>query len=233
MARLGSFPIGDTGEQFITLDWTPDPHVVEAEMLEVAIKLEDWSIPLAAARAAAIYDTDLHFETESDPDGNPWEALNFEYANSKRKQESAHPGQILQLTGALHGAATAMSTWFIRGNSLFFDVGALPSYGPYHQEGSMGKKNAANAIMDKGTGAFTASEINIMAESQRGGALPQRMFIGLDEDTIAEIEAIFVDYFDSTVKTTSGARGFETNIVSGGGRVVRGAGGRFVGRSSG
>lgn len=231
--RLGSFPIGDTGEQFITLDWTPDPRVVEAELLEVAVKLEDWAIPMGAARAAAIYDTDLHFETQSDPDGNPWTALDSVYAASGRKQGSSHPNEILQLTGDLKDAATSERTWFIQGNSLYFDVGALPSYGPIHQAGTV--SGAASKVLHKlRTGQnITREEANVDFGGGRGKNLPQRMFIGLDEDTIAEIEVIFIDWFENTVKTTMGGRGIETGVVSGGGHMVRGTGGRFIGRTSG
>lgn len=232
--RLGSFPVGTTGEQFITFEWVPDPRVIEEEMLQLANKLEDWAIPLSAARSAAIYDMDLHFETESDPDGDRWTSLDEGYAGSGRKQGSAHPDDILQLTGALRAAATSERAWFISGNSLFFNTGALPSYGPIHQAGTVsGIQASVLKKLREGNATLTREEAGTELNSGRGKNLPQRRFIGLDEPTIAEIEGIFIAWFDETVVTTGGGRGIPTGIPSGSGVVVRGTGGRFIGRTGG
>src|SRR6266496_1378567 len=199
------FVIGDTGEQFITAEWYPDPKVLEAEILQMANAFGDWTEPLLEARAAMIEDTRIHFESETDPYRFEWEKLDEDYWHDK-VEVGGFPDHILVRTGALEKAATGEEAWFVDERSIFFNAAALPPYGPAHQEGTRegGKKAAREKKLTDITsrkGAFTSAEVRQLEElgTGRGLNLPQRMFIGADLDTIAEIELIFLNHLDNTV----------------------------------
>lgn len=249
MSRIaGIFPIGDTGEEFVVAEWVPDPDVIAAELFKLANDTEDWAEPLAEARAAIMYDTESHFDSESDPYGRKWTALSPDYAKSKAKRESSHADEILQLTGALKAAAIAEDNWFIDERSIAFNTEGLPSYGYVHQKGTapagvtqvLAKLRAGEEISREEAGIA-------LSGFGRGNNLPQRMFIGLSDLAIAEVEEIFINWLGKQVDkniggggivggaiTTTGLTGTLTNIpLFGGGVAVRGPGGRFIGRAQG
>ncbi len=255
MGRIaGVFPIGATGEEFVVAEWVPDPEVIAAELFKLANDLEDWTEPLTEARAAMIYDTELHFETQSDPYGRQWTALEEEYL--KNKLAAGFPDEILTRSGDLRKAATSESAWMITERDIIFRTEALPfspggfNYGAANQAGTI-SGDVSNVLHKLRTGQnLTTHEVGIaLGGAGSGMNLPQRMFIGADEDTIAEIEAIFVNWINRKVDedigrggiihdtpramTTTGLIGFLTNIPSfGGGMIVRGTGGRFIGRTA-
>lgn len=246
MSRIaGIFPIGDTGEEFVVAEWVPDPDVVAAELFRLANETEDWAEPLAEARAAIMYDTEAHFDSQHDPMGKPWTALSPEYA--KRKPD--HANEILQLTGALKAAAIAEDNWFIGEREIVFKTEGLPFYGPYHQAGTA-PAGVTQVLAKLRAGQEISREEAGLALSGfgRGNNLPQRMFIGLSDLAIAEVEEIFINWLNKRVDenigrsggltpvttTTTGLVGTLTNIpLFGGGVAVRGAGGRFIGRAQG
>lgn len=248
-AIAGIFPIGDTGEEFVVAEWVPDPDIVAAELFKLADDTENWAEPLAETRAALIYDTELHFETQSDPYGRQWTPLEENYL--KDKLAAGYPDEILTRDSILRKAATSQEAWMITERDIIFRTEVLPFYGPYHQTGTI--SGAAQSAIHKlrGGGLLTAEEVTAsFAEAGSGRNLPQRMFIGADEDTIAEIEGIFVAWLNRQVDkdigrgtvrndipramTTTGLMGTATNIpLFGGGVAVRGPGGRFIGRAKG
>jgi len=193
------FVIGDTGEQFITAEWYPDPKVLEAEILQMANAFGDWTEPLLEARAAMIEDTRIHFESETDPYRFEWEKLDEDYWHDK-VEVGGFPDHILVRTGALEKAATGEEAWFVDERSIFFNAAALPPYGPIHQDGTRGgiKGQRYHKAAGKRTG-LTAKDLKILQGSGRGLDLPQRMFIGADVDTIEEIEGIFLRHLENTV----------------------------------
>jgi len=232
---VGTFPIGTTGEEFAVAYWEPDPDRIAQELLQLANRIDDWTEPLTEAKEAFIYSTELHFETESDPYGEPWQALDTKYARAK--EAAGYPPDILVRSGDLKKAATSEEAWHITESDIIFDSQTLPSYGAFHQEGSRGwhlaQKFAAGTLTDEETREFSTTGVG------PGGNLPQRMFIGADEDTIAEVEGIFIAWLDKNVGEFVDGPIFRevvpittTNIPAfGGGFMLRGPGGRFVGRS--
>lgn len=227
----GIFPIGETGEEFVIAEWSPDPKLIEADLLKLAADTENWAEPLMAAKQAFIYDTELHFETESDPYGMPWTALDEEYL--KYKLAAGYPEEILQRTGSLHAAATSSEAWLITERDILFNSSVLPFYGPYHQAGTT-TEEVANVLHKLRTGqTISMEEVGVATTGTgRGKNLPRRQFIGADEDTIAEIEAIFIEWLNGLIDYDwpAGRGAMITSIQAfGGGMLLRGAGGQFVG----
>jgi len=200
MPRLaGIFDVGTTGETFIVAEWYPDPVEIQAQLLRFAVATEDMKVPLAAAREAFIYDTQLHFETESDPYGQPWIPLADSYR--RRKLAEGDDDNLLKMTGALEGAATKSENWIITENEILFNLEGLPFYGPFHQSGTMDinleniqRKLRSGILLEREEAGYTETF------GGRGRSLPQRMFIGADEDTIAEVEEIFLKWLDGLIR---------------------------------
>lgn len=240
MARRERFFIADTGASIIYGEWAPndEPEVVEAELLKLENALGDWHEPMIEARAAIIHDTQRHFDLEEDPDGDPWEDLNDEYL--ARKLEQGYPADILHRTGAMEEIATSETPWLITEREILFNTGDLPYYGVYHQ-GAQSFKALRARLAQLGVPSWKPLK-----------GLPQREFIGISDECADEIEAIFVSWVGRTtdriidkgtgggvrgpireftqVQTTKGIMGTYTGIPAfGGGTVVRGPRGRFIG----
>jgi hypothetical protein len=217
----GIFPIGDTGDEFVVAEWVPDPDVVAAELFKLANDTESWAEPLAEARAAIIYDTEAHFDSQADPYGKPWTALSPDYVKSKIKKESTNPSKILQLEGTLKAAAIAEDNWFIDERDITFNTENLPFYGPYHQAGTAPEGVAQILHKLRTEQELSREEVGtVISGFGRGRNLPQRMFIGLSDLAIAEVEDIFVNWLSKLVVTDF--------PLFGGGFAVRGPGGRFI-----
>lgn len=230
----GIFEIGDSGEQFVIAEWKPDPKVIEADLMKLAADTENWQEPLAAAREAFIYSTQTYFETESDPYGRPWTALELVYLRSKLA--AGDPPNILHRSGSLESAATSEEAWIITERDILFNTEAIPFYGPYHQAGTL--DGDTSEIMHELRTAIATGKTNILIERQqgighgRGKALPQRQFVGANEGTIAEVEEIFLAWLNGLVDADwpAGRGAMITGIPAiGGGVLLRGAGGQFVG----
>jgi hypothetical protein len=171
--------------------WVPghDPDDAAYRIMRVGGYLSNISAPLEEARQIAIRDTRQHFETETDPDGDPWEKLKhqgdrdyFSYWDYKVNAQG-YPDKILEREGHLRAAATEQSSWLIVSDSLVFDPFVLPkddgfNYGAFHQRGGEGK----TVTFDDDT-SFTTD------------AMPARPFIGLSYEAVAEIEAVFTNWF--------------------------------------
>jgi|SRR5580765_502957 len=197
----GQFPIGTTTSKFLVTEWYPDPKVVEADLLHFSHGLENMYEPLEKAKAAMIYSTEVHFEDHVDPYGFPWVPLQDEYARWKEKHGGSNEADLV-LSDDLRKAVISPSTWQVIGNDVVIKVDKLPPYGPYHQEGTIGTvkgqlfKRASGKSGKKQTEAENLAE----AKGERGLNLPQRQFIGLDVDTIAEIEDIFLKWIDGLIE---------------------------------
>lgn len=248
----GIFDLGD-GEHFVVAEWFPDPRQIEAELVKIANNFNDWTVPLQAAKESMIESTRIHFETETDPYGDKWPDLDPDYKDTKVSH--GFPDQILVRTGELERSATSEQAWFVDQSAIWFNAGALPYYGPMHQEGtSEGEAGSKlrNIIENPPMhGGFTEEELGILQQGGQGLNLPQRMFVGADVDTIAEIEAIFLQHMRRTVEvpwrtiggggiigpfvgeevmTTKGMFGTFTGTPAfGGGSLVRGESGRIIG----
>lgn len=213
-------PIADTGYTIVYAEWVPEPSQEAQALARLSVALDDWEIPMTEARAIARESIRRRFETETDPYGNDWPALNDDYLEEKRM--AGYPDNILVRTGDLERAAP--DGVFVTDREIMFDPTVLPFYGEYHQSGL----------------------------PERANPLPQRMFVGIDEEAENEIEEYFVYWINrvtdlvykdapkfrphlpgiSTVFTSTGLAGTFSGIAAfGGGTMVRGAGGRFIGKT--
>lgn len=216
----GVWAVGD-GE-FVVAEWVPDPEQIAQQLFAMADQFQDWTEPLTASREAFKYSTELHFETESDPYGRPWTPL---AERTKRYKEThGYPEDILVREGTLKEAATSERAWIIGHHDILFDPAVLPDYGVYHQTGTLGESagGPAHELLRKTrqqrivngklvSEELTSEEARIdVTGSGPGTALPQRMFIGADEETILEVQEIFIQYINGL-----------TDEYIGGGGIVR------------
>lgn len=187
----------------ITFEWVPDPNVLAGKIMELAGYLENFLPPLEASKGIAKQDMEMHFQTETSPDGGHWAELADNYVV---KRGSAHP--ILQLTGAMHDAAVSDSAYVIDGHDLFFDASGLPFYYIFHETGR------------EGIAGFAAwAKLHDVVEGSTGGGMPARPFIGVSFEGQIAIVEVFDAWFDGAVS------GFYTH--PGGTVQTRGAGGKF------
>jgi len=177
--------------------WEPDPEVLARRVMRIAEYLEDFAPPLAASQKIAIADMKNHFDTETAPDGYAWAP----HAESTTLRWGEH--KILNLTGALEGAATAPYAFPIDGHDLFFSTAGLPFYGMIQETG----RRAAH--ITEFIAQVGAERIAPGMEFSGGGA-PPRPFIGISEEAQDEIIAVFDAWFEG------GVSGF---YVHGGGTV--------------
>lgn len=160
---------------FVDIHWSPDPIVFGEAILEVDEALDHVEIPLAFAAAEVGADIRHRFDTETGPDGMPWQKWSPNY----EPKALAFPNiGILQRTGEMADDATSDRAMIVSGDTLWFDWDALPDYAPWHQEG----------LPDRRTKAGIPNP------------LPARPFAGLSEETRAVIFAIFADWFDRAIQ---------------------------------
>jgi hypothetical protein len=196
----------------ITFEWKkPGPSEVAGKLMELAGYLDNVAKPLIAARAVAIADMEMHFDTESGPNGEAWAPLTQEYAS---RRGSDHP--ILQLTSAMKGAATSSTAYPVDGDTLFFNTGGLPFYWIFHQEGaSRGGGEGVDEFVKRAKSLGLSVDESALGG---GGRLPARPFVGISAAAELQIVEIFDMWFDAGVSIVIGSGG----VVQG-----RGAGGRF------
>lgn len=190
-------PVGDIQFQIVSV---PDPKDIQLELERVAGNLENVGPPLSASARILAEDTQERFDTETDPDGDPWIPLDEEYLTTK--QSLGYPDDILHREGSLERAATQISAYKVVGNSVFFDTGGLPSYGMLHQIGLGDEANVGLASRHR----FRAKDDPEYARQEggshtnlgvgRGQALPARPFIGMSEQAEEKIWAAFDLWFD-------------------------------------
>jgi phage gpG-like protein len=162
--------IGDTGYTFITAEWVPDPDKIVQALVSFAQAIEDWSVPLEDSMYAVRDSVRRRFETETDPYGRPWKSLNEKYAADKLA--AGYDEGILVRTGAMYAEATTISSYNTNplNKTIDFDASTFQEafYAGWHQAGLPARTNP----------------------------LPQRMFVGVDEEGAAEIQAIFTEWLD-------------------------------------
>jgi len=206
-----TFTILDDGETLITGEWVPSPEDLSLRLLRLADQYDDMLAPLVASQQAAIEATEAHFDSQSAPDGTPWEALNEDYLTAK--EAAGFPSdEILVRTGEGKKAATSTTAWFIYEDALWFDPNAMPLYMSYHQGGTQSEA-LGSALRKFSTGEdFTKEEAEALkVGSGRGQNLPKREFIGFGEiDTLV---------FEDIWNTWFGAQLVEEFPTGGGGGV--------------
>lgn len=215
-SAIGAF--GDLGGEVITIEWVPDPHVVEQSILRVAGYLEQIDKPLLAARAIAREDMRMRFQKEVDPDGNAWVELDPDYLT--RKQAEGSNTGILKRWGDLEDAATSGSAFIVAGDSLFFSMESLPFYAGIHQEGS-GTHNVGTARdWRERTAAATAAGVPSGGAHESlgigtGKATPARPFIGISGEAEEQIFEVFDLWFAEGVSIGISSSGTVQERISG------------------
>jgi len=122
----------------VTFTWTPDPALYGAKLQAVAAAIENRTLPLAVASETMQGDIRERFETETDPEGNPWE----DWADSYRDYAESYPNVgILRQDQELVDAASSSEAMVISHDAVFYRTDLLPSYGLAHESGLEQRKH--------------------------------------------------------------------------------------------
>ncbi len=206
--QLGTFG-GLGGAMRFSIDAVPDPSRVAFDLMKIAGYLEDTGPPMRAAARIGKEDMQRHFDTDSDPEGNPWTPLDPEYLKKKAKMArlKTNPDNILTLSYDLERAATGDAAWITTENALFFSTKGLPGYWDVHQSGS-----DASGMSGYAAGVRLRTENKDRFEDDpkggkhtnmgigRGQATPPRPFIGLSLEAQNQIVELFDLWFDTGIR---------------------------------
>jgi phage gpG-like protein len=194
VSQLGSFATEFGGSINLYGNWVPghSPDDAAAVLMGVAGYLGAVQVPMEEAKLIAMEDTKERFDTETDPEGEPWEPLDANYQHYKVEVEG-YPDMILQRTELLKDVATSAHAWLVIGPTLVFDPFVLPkddgfNYGQFHQTGGTGARKPRVA---KGP-QFVGGEARL-------GGVPARPFIGLSDEAVAKISAAFSLWADGAI----------------------------------
>lgn len=164
------YVIGDTGYTFITAEWVPEPKQIAQALVQFSEAIEDWAVPMEDAKYAVRDSVQRRFETQTDPYGVPWQELNPDYLQDK--VAAGYDERILVRKGTMYAEAINSNNYTANSlsKSIEFDPTAFQEafYAGWHQSGL----------------------------PERTNPLPQRMFIGIDEEAAAEIATIFTEWLD-------------------------------------
>jgi hypothetical protein len=220
------------GDILITVDIGLE-EIEDAQILlaDIAANLENFASPMRASAGLAREDMQRRFNTETDPDENPWTALDPEYLRSKLSL--GYPENILHRRGDLERAATSLDAWIIddegETGELFFDTDILPPYGLAHQTGS-GEENIGKAAdyRDRFAVAKSTGVESGKGESPHGSlgigtgyALPRRAFIGLSQTAEVKLYKLWDLWFEDATNPGFGLK------VGSSGAVQESIGGKF------
>lgn len=203
----GSGAFGFVG--VIEFDWVDDPKAVARDFIRAAAEVEDMQAPLRLSEQIAIEDMRERFDTQTTPDGVPWKEWSLNYAPVAR---STNLGEILEQYFGLRNAATSPSAYMVSQDSVFFDVGALPEYGIWHQEGRSRGVRGSDDESRAENEAFLRDNPDIDASFLSGiNILPARPFIGPSIEAQLQIVQVFDQWY----------AGIYNIITTGSGRVGR------------
>lgn len=208
-AEVGAFAGGT-----ISFTWIPEPEVVAQELIATANRLEDRRGPLLISRSIAISDMEERFKTRTDPDGNAWPAWSPAYA--------PRGNRMLDLTGAMKGAAMAPSAYPVTNESVFFNTAGMPPYWTWHQEGTGGTQVFRGGEMSP-IGEIGEGKSLVFGGEGRGKALPPRPFVGISFEAQLKIIETFDQWFQGAITLGVSPAGKAFSRYS-----RRGPGGRFV-----
>ena len=178
----------------MTFEWVPDPKVYANKFLTVADALDNTrAVPLAAASEQMQAAIRERFDTETDPEGVPWQEWSESYA--KIAEKFSEIGMILQWTGELADAASSTEAMVVTNDTLFYQTPLLPQYGLAHEEGLPSRKPP----------------------------LPRRSFLGIDDQSAVRILGFFSEWFDRSIDlfvTSTGKVAPRHKIKGGGGMFI-------------
>src|SRR6266576_1425424 len=210
-SQLGLFATELGGSLELYGDWVPghSPEDAAQVLLNVAGYLGAVQVPMEEARQIAIDDTKERFDTETAPDGEPWEDLEAGYRHYKVEVEG-YPDMILQRTEILKDVAASAHAWLVIGPTLVFDPFVLPkdacfNYGAFHQKGGTGTTSKARYVTGE---EFEGGQVRL-------GGVPARPFIGLSDSAVAKIAETFSLWADGAVGAggAMGELGLGSNIL--------------------
>lgn len=128
-----------------------------------------------AIGVALVGSTHQRFVTQTDPDGQAWQALNPEYAKGKRNS------RILTESGRLRDSINAQA------GRDEVRIGTNVIYGRIHQEGgTIEAKNASHLFFRMGDRFVQVDSVT----------LPARPYLGISRDDEAEISEIVFSFLD-------------------------------------
>lgn len=184
--------------------WEPEPFVVASQIYEIADYLENTAGPIELSAQVVRADIRERFQTKTSPYGAEWAPWARDYPDSQ---------SILIKSGALEAAASgeAVQTSL---TDVFFDFGALPFYGPFHEFG------AERARFSQETRQFIKE---FTGEEAGTNTLPARPFAGASFEAEEKIVGIFDQWFAGAIslgRTKTGAAFARHSL--------RGPGGRFL-----
>jgi phage gpG-like protein len=168
----------------IDFHFAPEPVVVAQALEKAAVRLENLREPLLLSRNLVSDSIKRRFETETDPNGDPWEAWSPSY---KRPD-----GKILNLEGTLEAEAPSIKRMHVTANDLFYEGEDLPSYGMAHQKGVDRTRFAGLTESDK-------QELSAFGDMVPN-RLPARPFIGVDDDAGDAIYLLFDRWVAETIE---------------------------------
>jgi hypothetical protein len=218
------FAFADRGGTITTvLTWSPDPDEVAKALVRAAGVLEDFGPPLRAAARVTKFDIQERFDTETDPEGDPWVPLNADYLTYKTS--IGGDPRILHLWGPLETAATSFSRFKVDAKSgdMYYNATGLPFYWEFHQNGTLDEFAAETLRIIKEIArkdpeaAARARKDATTKGSGRGKNIPARPFIGVS----GEAEELIFNLFDLWVADSTQLK------VSSVGVMQHAPGGRF------
>jgi hypothetical protein len=201
----------------------PDPEVASLQLIKLAGYLEDTAKPMLAAKAIAKADMQEHFTKDTAPSGEEWVPLDPDYLAKKSKMKGlrTHPSDILTFSRKMERAAVSEGAWIVTGNGeLFFNAAVLPPYWDVHQQTRKRSQTNVGVAADYRerirSGAVPGSGgAHESFGIGRGKATPQREFIGLSKEAVAQIGGVFDLWFSEGLDITETIRITSAGTVMG------------------
>jgi len=202
---------GGFGEVFDVGGGVLETNVVGDEelalkLIELSEYIEDTAAPLRAAKAIAKAEMRNRFQTDTAPDGTPWRPLALETIERKKRSPTlaTRPSDILTHTKKMERSAYGEESYQIVDDSLIFTTANLPPYWSVHEYGT----GVAETVSFTNPLTGTKIESTIQTGEGRGGATPQRPFIGLGYKGEEQILNVFELWYEHGVDITITPMGF-------------------------
>ncbi|MCY1669331.1 phage virion morphogenesis protein [Rhizobium sp. SL86] len=161
----------------VSISVTIQDRAVQDAFRTLAFRMGNTQPVMAAIGTELVASTHMRFVTQTDPEGNAWQALNTAYAATKRNT------RILTESGGLRDSINSQA-----GQDVVH-VGTSKIYARVHQEGAtIVPKNASALVFFIGGDLVKAKSVT----------LPARRYLGIsaeDETSIAEIVFGFVERY--------------------------------------
>lgn len=168
----------------LSFELRPAPRIIASALERMADKFDDMREPLTQAVTAVMIPS---FAQNFASGGRPsWPGL----SPSTIRRHGDH--RILQLSGALEGAATSLGIWTITNQEA--SIQRWPAsvwYGKIHQAGSSGQ--GGNVTSFRGAAGMARRR---SSGAGRGSNIPQRQFILFQEGDVVQIVALFERYME-------------------------------------